>query len=43
MQSYTGLTGTSSLEQASLFPVISQSDEFLYLVGGASSFDQVTS
>jgi|TARA_B110000971_G_C19895924_1_gene447647 hypothetical protein len=43
MQAYGETTGVTSLEQVSLFPAIAQESEFLYLVGGLSSFDQVTS
>ena len=43
MQSYGSTTGTSSLEQVSLFPAIAHESEFLYLVGGLNSFEQVTS
>ena len=43
MQDYSNMTGLTSLEHVSLFPAIAHESEFLYLAGGFSAFEQVTS
>ena len=42
-QSYVSSLPLTSLEEARLFPQITESDEFVYLVGGSALFSKITS
>tara|TARA_B100000780_G_C20867615_1_gene345054 strand:+ start:76 stop:285 length:210 start_codon:yes stop_codon:yes gene_type:complete len=42
-QNYTATLPMTSLETANLFPQVAEADNFVYLLGGSSLFEKVTS